>query len=204
MQIILSILLGVSLSAAAGFRIFVPFLVMSMAGRAGFLTLSPEFAWLTSTPALIILIVATILEILAFYIPVVDNFLDLIAVPAAAIAGTVLTASVITDISPMFKWTLAIIAGGGVATAIHGVTTALRGASTVMTAGLGNNVVSSAENVSSTSISILALFSPILAIILLLVIIYSILKLRKRRKRAKTTINREDDIVIIDEEGSSE
>jgi Domain of unknown function (DUF4126) len=55
---------------------------------------------------------ATIAEILAYYIPVVDNLLDSLATPAAFIAGTVVSAAVMTDVPPMVKWAAAVIAGG--------------------------------------------------------------------------------------------
>lgn len=44
METMLSIFVGVGLSAACGFRIFVPLLIMSIASLSGQLTLSPEFA----------------------------------------------------------------------------------------------------------------------------------------------------------------
>ncbi len=185
MAIVLSVLLGVSLSAAAGFRVFVPFLVLSIASKAGFVQLSSGFSWVGSTPALILFAVATVLEIVAYYVPYIDNILDMIAVPVAIIAGTILTATVITDISPMLKWTLAIIAGGGATVAIHSGMTAIRGASTALTAGLGNNVVSTAENVTSTTLSIFAIAAPILGIILLIIIVIIIIRLWTKRKRKK-------------------
>ncbi len=180
-QIVLSVLLGVSLSAAAGFRVFVPFLVMSISAKAGFVQLAEGFSWIGSTPALVLFLVATVIEIAAYYIPYVDNILDVIALPLAAIAGTVLTATVITDMAPMLKWTLAIVAGGGLSTAIHSGTTAIRGVSTATTAGIGNNVVTTTENVTSTILSILAIASPIIAILLLLFIIIKLVKKLKKR-----------------------
>ncbi|MFS8541738.1 MAG: DUF4126 domain-containing protein, partial [Tissierellales bacterium] len=114
-EILLSILMGIGLSAASGFRIFVPFLIISIASASGNLELSETFNWIGTTPALITFSIASVLEIGAYYIPWLDNLLDTIASPAAVIAGIILTASVVTDVSPLVKWVLAIIAGGGVA-----------------------------------------------------------------------------------------
>ena len=100
MELILSIALGVGLSAACGFRIFVPLLVVSAAAQGGYLTLSPGFQWMAGYPALVTFAVATVLEILAYYIPWVDNLLDTIATPAAVVAGAVVTAAVVTDVAP--------------------------------------------------------------------------------------------------------
>ena len=111
----LSVALGIGLAAATGLRLFLPMLVVSAAAYTGHLPLSENFAWLATPPALILLGVAAIAEILAYYIPGVDNLLDTLATPAAFVAGTVISAAVITDLPPMVKWAAAIIAGGGIA-----------------------------------------------------------------------------------------
>ena len=145
LDLALSIALGVGLAAAVGFRVFLPMLVMSIAAYSGHLTLSSGFAWLGSAPALVMLSVATVLEILAYYIPGVDNLLDAIATPTALIAGTVVSAAVMTDLPPLVKWTTAVIAGGGAAGLTQGVTSLLRAKSTMLTGGLGNHIVATGE-----------------------------------------------------------
>src|SRR6266404_3033095 len=105
METLLSICVGVGLSAACGFRVFVPLLVMSIAAASGHLTLAHGFEWIGSNPALVAFSVATVVEIAAYYIPWVDNLLDAIATPAAVIAGTLVTASMVTGTSPFLKWT---------------------------------------------------------------------------------------------------
>src|SRR2546425_12995559 len=104
METILSICLGIGLSAACGFRVFVPLLVMSIASLSGHLTLAHGFEWIGTYPALITFSVATCLEIGGYYIPWVDNLLDTIASPAAVIAGTVVMAALVSDLSPLLKW----------------------------------------------------------------------------------------------------
>ncbi len=162
---LLSLGLGVGLSAACGFRIFVPFAVMSLAARAGFLHLSPSFEWLASTPALIGLSTAMLLEIVGYLVPWVDHELDTIATPAALVAGAVATASVLAEVSPMLRWTLAIIAGSGAAGAVQAGTVALRAGSTATTGGLANPVFSAAESTSSLVLSLLAIVLPVVALI---------------------------------------
>src|SRR3990170_4250104 len=134
----LSIALGVGLAAATGLRLFLPMLIASAAAYTGHLPLSENFAWLGTLPALILLGVAAVVEVLAYYIPGVDNLLDTLATPAAFVAGTIVAAAVMTDLPPMVKWAAAIIAGGGVAGVTQSVTTLLRAKSTVFTGGLGN------------------------------------------------------------------
>ena len=136
----LSIVLGVGLAAATGFRVFLPMLIVSAAAYTGHLPMDDSFAWLGTPAALTMLGAAAIAEIVAYYIPGVDNLLDTLATPAAFVAGTVVSAAVMTDLPPMVKWTAAIIAGGGVAGLTQGVTAMLRAKSTVFTGGLGNLV----------------------------------------------------------------
>src|SRR5438477_6553096 len=145
MEILLSVCIGIGLSAACGFRVFVPLLVMSIAAMSGHLTLAKGFDWIGSYPALIAFSVATVMEIAAYYIPWLDNLLDTIATPAAIIAGTIVTASLVTGTSPFLKWALAIIAGGGVAGIIQGTTVVARGASTGSTGGLANALLATIQ-----------------------------------------------------------
>ena len=88
------------MSAACGFRVFVPLVVMSIAALTGHLTLAHGFEWVGSYPALVAFAVATCVEIAGYYVPWIDNLLDTIATPAAIIAGTLMTASLVTDLSP--------------------------------------------------------------------------------------------------------
>ena len=163
-DLLLSIALGIGLAAAVGFRVFLPMLVMSVAAYTGHLTLSSGFAWLATPAALTMLGVAALLEILADYIPGVDNLLDAIATPAALIAGTVVSAAVMTDLPPIVKWTTAVIAGGGAAGLTQGLTSLLRAKSTLTTAGLGNHLIATGEIGGALLLALLALAAPLLAV----------------------------------------
>jgi hypothetical protein len=187
LEVILSVLVGVSLSAACGFRIFVPLLVISIASKTAHLTLSPGFDWMGSWPALIAFSVATGLEITAYYIPWLDNLLDSIATPAAVVAGVIVTAACIGDMSPFLKWTLAVVAGGGAAGVVQTMTVAARTTSTTLTGGLGNSVVATAENAGSLVMSVLAVLVPIAAIIAIASFI-GLLGWRLLRRRAAATV----------------
>jgi hypothetical protein len=182
MEQLLSILIGIGLSATCGFRIFVPLLGMSIAYHAGALDFAPGFAWIGAWPATIAFGIAMVLEIAAYYIPWLDNLLDTIATPAAIIAGTIATASMVTDVSPFLRWSLAIIAGGGVAGLIQGSTVTIRGVSTASTGGLGNPVVSTSELIASIVGTILSIIAPLIAIFFLAILLALILR-RITRKR---------------------
>jgi hypothetical protein len=184
MEYALYILLGIGLAAACGFRVFVPFLVISIAALTGHLKLAPDFVWLGSWPALIVFGVATVAEIVAYYVPWLDHILDIAATPMAIIAGVVVTASVVTGMSPVLRWTLAAIAGGGVAAAVQLTTVALRRATTYATAGFGHPLAATVETGGSAGMSVLSIILPIVAVILaILLILLSARWLIRRRAR---------------------
>jgi hypothetical protein len=180
LEIALSIALGVGLAAAVGFRVFLPLLVVSIAAYTGRLELSESFAWLGTLPAMAMLGVATVAEVLAYYVPAVDNLLDTITTPTAIIAGTLVSAAVMTDLPPIVKWTTAIIAGGGAAGITQALTALIRGKSTVMTGGLGNPIVATGELGGATVISVLALFAPVIALVLVVAFCLFAIRLVRR------------------------
>jgi hypothetical protein len=181
----LSIALGIGLAAAVGFRVFLPMLVMSVAAYTGHLTLGSGFAWLATPAALVMLSVAALLEILAYYIPGVDNLLDAIATPAALVAGTVVSAAVMTDLPPLVKWTTAVIAGGGAAGLTQGLTSLLRAKSTLTTAGLGNHVIATGEIGGALLLSLLALAAPLLAVVVVALFCWLAVRVGRRLLRGK-------------------
>ena len=162
--------LGIGLAAACGFRVFVPLLATGILTRVEFVDVAEEFAWVGSDPAIIVFAVATAFEIGAYYVPWLDNLLDTISVPAAAIAGLLATAAFTGDMHPVLQWTLAAIGGGGTAGTIKLGLSGLRLGSTMLTGGLGNSVVSTLEWVGAACLSLLAFLLPILSGILALVL----------------------------------
>jgi hypothetical protein len=164
MDTVISIALGIGLAAAVGFRVFLPLLLASIAAHTGHLHLNDSFAWLGSLTAVSMLGVAAAVEVLAYYLPAVDNLLDTATAPLALVAGTIVSAAVIADLPPLIKWSTAVIAGGGVAAITQGVTTLVRAKSTAFTAGLGNPVVSTLEMITSLIIAALALLAPLIAV----------------------------------------
>jgi hypothetical protein len=176
----LSVVLGIALAAASGFRVFLPMLIVSGAAYTGHLQLDNSFAWLGTSSALTMLSVAALAEVLAYYVPVVDNLLDALATPAAFIAGTLVSAAVMTDVPPMVKWTAAVIAGGGVAGLTQGLTGILRAHSTVLTGGLGNSIIATAELGGAVLISFLALVAPAAAIALVMLFLLVAIRLVRR------------------------
>jgi len=185
MQYIISLLIGISLSATSGFRLFVPMLVISYASLTGLLELSPAFEWIGTYPALAVFAVATLLELTAYFIPYVDNLLSTAAVPVSILAGTIITASVMVDLPPMLTWTLAIVTGGGAALGGSTLSSLLHSGSTVTTGGTANPLLSLAETVISVILSVLAVLVPLLAFLLLALLVYFVIRFIRNHRRRK-------------------
>lgn len=182
MEFILSLLVGISLSATSGFRVFVPLLILSIASLAGWVELSPTFAWIGTYPALLALLIATLLELGAYFFPFIDNLLGAAATPISIMAGTLITAALMIDLHPMLTWFLALVAGGGAALGGSVISNAVHSGSTATTGGLANPVVSFFEMIGSVVFSILAVLVPVFAILLLALFVYLVVKIFRRIK----------------------
>jgi len=88
--------------------------------------------------------------------------------------------------SPLLRWSLALIAGGSIAGIIQLSTVTLRGTSTLTTAGLGNFIVSTLELIMSVATTILAIALPIVC--LLVVVPVTALLIRRRLTRKKVAV----------------
>ncbi|MBW4523877.1 MAG: DUF4126 domain-containing protein [Phormidium tanganyikae FI6-MK23] len=160
---VIELLLGISLSAAAGFRVFVPLLILSGVSVFGHYDLPPNFDWIENPQAFGLFAIASVLEVIGYSIPWFDHALDFLATPAAIVAGTVVAASVAPDMNPLIQWTLAIVAGGGTAGITKLLTNLLRGTSTAASGGLTNPIFAAMELAIATLLSVLALTFPVIA-----------------------------------------
>ncbi|MCU0571291.1 MAG: DUF4126 domain-containing protein [Oculatellaceae cyanobacterium Prado106] len=160
---LIELIVGISLSVASGFRVFVPLLILSIVGVAGWFDFPPDFDWLETPQTLGLFAIASTLEIIGYSVPWVDNLLDTLSTPIAIIAGTLVTLSFTQGINPMLDWTLAIVAGGGAAGLTKGLMNLLRATSTATSGGLTNPVVAAMELIVATVMTLLALTLPILA-----------------------------------------
>ncbi|WP_374295572.1 DUF4126 domain-containing protein [Acinetobacter sp.] len=184
METILGLCIGIGLSAACGFRVFVPLLVMSIATITGWFEPVQGFEWLAMPAVCVALGFATVCEIGAYYVPWVDNLLDTIATPAAMIAGTLATMAVSSgEMSQFASWASAIIVGGGTAGVVQASTVAVRGVSTATTGGVGNPVIATGEWIGAIVLSILSLITPVLVVILVFLILVLVVRWVRRKKR---------------------
>ena len=191
-----AILVGFSLSAACGMRIFAPLAIVSIATHFGWVNLGGGFAWIGSMPAVVCFAFACVVEILGMLIPWLDHVLDVAGAPVAAVAGTVVMASQLAgtagmDTSSVPQWVTWAMA----ATGVHAAAGTLRIGSTTVSGGLLNPIFAIVETLSSFILAGLAVLLPIVAVIVAIVMVISlgaialaVLQWRKRLGAAKTVV----------------
>jgi hypothetical protein len=188
-----ALMAGISLSAAAGLRVFLPVLALGLASRLGLLELGDDFAWLASDPVLMVVGIAALLEAGAYYIPVVDNLLDTLATPAAIGGGTVIVASLLPEMNGLLQWSTAALLGGGAAGIVQGTTVLARGVSTASTGGLANPLIATSETGGSLIAILFALLMPlvfgVLVILALSWLAIRLVRLLRNRRRRATAPN---------------
>lgn len=168
MELMIALLVGIGLAAAAGLRIFLPLFGLALGSWLNYIPVQGDMVWLATPAAIVALGAATVLEIGGYYFPLVDHLLDTVAAPGAIIAGTLMTASLITGIDqPMLQWSLALIAGGGTAGIVQAGSMLARATSTATTGGLGNPVVATGEWLGSLALTLTAILAPILIVLAL-------------------------------------
>jgi hypothetical protein len=180
-ELLTAVLIGIGLSAACGFRVFVPLLGASIAAYTGYLPLASEFSWLGSPPALLALGLATCIEIGAYSVPLIDHVMDVVTTPAALVAGTLLMAAQLGDVSPFVRWSLAVIAGGGAAGLVQAGSVLARGGAATLSGGLGNLIVALLEFGGAVAMTLLAIFMPFLTALGLMVGLLLMIRFVRRR-----------------------
>jgi len=182
---LIAVAIGIGLAAATGFRVFLPLFLAGLAARWGDLPLTDGFQWLSSTGALIALASASVIEVAAYYIPIVDHLLDVVAGPIAIAAGVVASASVMVDIPPEIRWPVAVIAGGGIAGLTKVMSALVRAKSGLFTGGLANPVVSTGETAGAVLVAVTAILIPVISLLGVAVLLVWIGK-RGRRLAVRT------------------
>jgi uncharacterized membrane protein len=163
MHMVAAILMGISLAACAGLRAFMPLFAVGLAARGHFFPVQPWFAWVGSDEAVIMFGVATLVELVADKVPVLDHALDVFHTVARPIAGALVAMSAFYQVSPTYAAALGIIVGAPIAAGFHFAKAGTRVASTHLTAGLGNPVLSIVEDAAAVTGTVLALFAPVVA-----------------------------------------
>jgi hypothetical protein len=181
-----SLLAAFGLSGAAGLNAWIPLLAVSLLSRAGQLELAEGYDWLESTPALIVLGAAFVLDFVGDKVPAIDSLLHAAGTIVHPAAGAIVFAGpteVPTDVPSIVLFAL----GASVAGSLHATRATVRPVSTTMTAGAGNPALSLGEDIVAAVLSVVAVFAPLLgAICLLAVAVLAVLwwrRIRRSRRR---------------------
>jgi hypothetical protein len=172
MSIGIAVLLGLGLSASTGLNTWLPLLMLSGAAHfhlAG-IQLNGSFGWLGSQTALLVLLIATLIEVIADKVPAVDHALHGIATFVRPLAAAVATAAAFTHLDPMVAGMLGLMIGAPTALGFHALKSAARVGSTVTTLGCANPVLSLLDDAASLLMSVVAIFIPIFVPLVLLLI----------------------------------
>lgn len=186
-----SLAMAVALSASAGLRAWLPLLAAGLLGRFDVIELGEAFAFMESTPALVAFGIATVLEIVADKVPVLDHGLDAVSTVVRPLAATLLSAAVMFQINdPLWALGLGLIVGAPMALVPHAAKSGVRVASTTTTAGLANPIVSLLEDIASLVMIALAIVIPIIAAIVVITVALFAWRWWRRRNEPHTSTTR--------------
>ena len=179
-----SLLAAFGLSGAAGLNAWIPLLAVGLLGRAGQLELADGYDWLESTPALIVLGAAFVLDFVGDKVPAVDSLLHAAGTVVHPAAGAIVFAGpteLPTDVPSIVLFAL----GASVAGSLHATRATMRPVSTTLTAGAGNPLLSLGEDIGSAVLSVVAVFAPILGAVGLLALVALVVLWRRRIRRSR-------------------
>jgi hypothetical protein len=187
MEVVPSLALGIGLAACAGLRAWLPLLLLGGLARWDFVDLSPSFEFVSSTRALVLFGVATVVEIAGDKIPAVDHALDALSTVLRPAAGSLLAASVLWQVSdPLTAMALGIAVGAPSALVPHAAKSTLRVVSTSFTGGLANPVLSLVEDAVAVVLFVLTVVLPVMAAALVVLTGFLVARRLLRRSPSAT------------------
>jgi hypothetical protein len=182
-ELLPALALGIALAASAGLRAWLPLLLAGALARLGVLDLGRSFQFLASNKALVVLGIATVIELVGDKIPAVDHALDAIGTLLRPAVGALLAASVIGTVTdPLTSLVLGTAVGAPSALIPHALKSAVRAASTATTGGLANPVLSFVEDAVSLIVFALAVLVPLLVVAFLGLTLWIAARWLRRRR----------------------
>jgi hypothetical protein len=177
---------GLGLSSSAGLNAYLPLLIVSLVARfTDWIMLNEPWSALTNGWIIALLAVLLAVEVVADKIPAVDHVNDVIQTFVRPLAGAILFAAssnVVADIHPVLAMACGLVVAGGV----HVVKATARPVVTATTAGVGNPIVSTIEDVTSALVALLSILIPTLIALLLLLLLVVVVGWYWRRRRARS------------------
>jgi hypothetical protein len=175
--------MGFALAATVGLRTFLPLFAAGLLARFGYVDLGDSFEWMAKTPALIVFGSAVVFEVLADKVPGLDHALHVVESFVKPVAGTLIAASLFTNLDPTMAVVLGLIGGGTIAGAVHVAKGTTRAASTALTGGLGNPFLSFLDDILAVGGIVIAILAPIVAALIVIVVTIGGIRLILRSRR---------------------
>lgn len=188
-------LTGAGLATAAGLNAYIPLLAIGLLGRyTDLIELPKTWVWLENGWVIAIFAVLLAIEFVADKIPAVDSVNDVLQtlvrpasgglVFAAGAGSETVTVSNPGDLFTQKLW-IPIVVGLLIALTVHIGKATVRPVANVATVGMAAPVVSTAEDVTSTGLSLTAIIIPILVVVILIVLVWLFFRWRRRRKQLR-------------------
>lgn len=186
MEVLSAAATGIVLAASAGLRAFLPVFSAALAVRLLDLPVPSYLGWLGHTGTLVIFGMATVLEVLGDKVPAVDHVLDAVQAFSKPLLGALAATPFLYALAPEHAAALGLAVGVPLALGVHAAKATARAGSTVTTGGLGNPVLSVAEDVAAVAAIVLAFVLPLLALALTVLLLVALVRfaLRVRARRA--------------------
>ncbi len=163
LDLVLAGMAGVAIAAACGLRAFLPLLALGLGVRFELLHVDPAAAWIASTPAIVTLLWATVLELAADKVPALDHLLDVVATGLRPAAAAVAAWCTFAGVHPALGVAAALVLGAG-AMGVHVAKAKVRLGSSMLTMGAANPVLSLVEDAIATGLSAMAVLAPLAAL----------------------------------------
>jgi hypothetical protein len=192
---VLEVLTGLGLATSAGLNAYIPLLSIGLLARyTDLITLPGGWSWLENGWTIALLAVLLAIEFVADKVPVVDHVNDVIQTVVRPTAGGLAFGAAsssqtvtVSDPGEFFsshQW-VPIVAGVLISLTVHGAKAAVRPVINATTAGFGAPVVSTIEDATSVTMSLVAIVLPVLVLVFLFGLIFVFVMLLRRRRRRK-------------------
>jgi hypothetical protein len=185
MEAVAALATGIVLAASAGLRAFLPVFAASLGVRFMGMPVPEYLDWIASPVTMIIFGAATVVEILGDKIPAVDHALDAVQSFTKPLLAAVAATPFLFQFAPEHAAALGLAVGIPLALGVHATKATVRAGSTVTTAGLGNPVLSVAEDIAAVVAIVLAFVMPLLALILTVILLAALVRLARRAWRRR-------------------
>lgn len=182
MELLLGVFTAFGLSASSGLNAYIPLLIVSLLARfTNLITLQAPWDTLESWWIIGLLIVLSSIEFFADKVPAVNHINDILQTFVRPAAGAIVfasSASVITNINPIFSMGIGLLVAGSVHAA---KSAAVRPMVTATTAGTGNVFVSLLEDIFATVVSLMSIIVPFLLFIFFIILLVLVWALRRKK-----------------------